>query len=434
MMSDEHGTPDRATGAQGAEDLTDGMSPPSSQDGYSALAGWDAADPSPASSTRRAATGYTAGTDGSGSRRSDGAGRYVPRHRARAGNSGEPSDSRGGPVDEQFASGDAETAEISRDDGDAEDEDEAAPSRKRRAPAWIELPVLVVVALTIALVIKTFVVQPFFIPSSSMEDTLMIGDKVLVNKLVYHFRSIEPGDIIVFNGDGSWNSNPPAAKPSSDPIVRVYDDTLGHLFSSIAGLLGTPIGQTDYIKRVIGVPGDHVVCCNAQGLVTVNGVPLHEQSYLFPGAAPSTIKFNIVVPPGRLWVMGDNRAVSDDSRLRRSDPGSGTIPENKVIGRAFVIIWPPSQWRILPIPSTFDQPGIDKPRSAAAGQSARAALDRSGSAAAVNQILGAQVRPEPPYMPLAAGAVLAVPLTWLQRRARRRLAERLRQRRRHRHS
>jgi signal peptidase I len=261
-----------------------------------------------------------------------------------------------------------------------------------------------------------------------MEDTLMIGDKVLVNKLIYHFRSIEPGDIIVFNGDGSWNSNPPAGAPSSDPIVHAYDVTLGPLFHAIAGLLGTPIGQTDYIKRVIGTPGDHVVCCNAQGLVTVNGVPLHEQSYLYPGAAPSMIRFNIVVPPGRLWVMGDNRAVSDDSRLRQSDPGGGTIPENKVIGRAFVIIWPPSQWRILPIPSTFDQPGIDKPRSAAAGQSGAA------SAAAVDQILGAQVRPEPPYVPLAAGAVFAVPLTWLQRRARRRLAERLRRRRRHRHS
>ena len=426
MTSDEHGTPDRATGAQGAEDLTDGVSIPGSRGGYSALAGWDATDPDGAAASGGAATGFTAGTGGAGPLRSDGARGYEPRHGTAAGYSGyqgEMLDSGTGPVDQEPESGGA----TSQDGSPAEEtEDADAASPKRRGSGWRELPILIVVALTIALVIKTFVVQPFFIPSSSMENTLMVGDKVLVNKLVYHFRSIEPGDIIVFNGDGSWNPNPPAATPASNPVVRAYDDTLGRLFHSIAGLLGTPIGQTDYIKRVIGVPGDHVVCCNAQGLVTVNGVPLHEQSYLYPGAAPSTIKFNIVVPPGRLWVMGDNRAVSDDSRLRQSDPGGGTIPENKVIGRAFVIIWPPSQWRILPIPSTFDQPGIDSPRSAAAGQSA--------SAAAVDQILGAQVRPEPPYVPLAAGAVMAVPLTWLQRRARRRLAEQLRQRRRHRHS
>ena len=183
----------------------------------------------------------------------------------------------------------------------------AASGRKRSRSTWRELPILIVVALTIALVIKTFVVQPFFIPSSSMEQTLLIGDKVLVNKLVYHFRSIQPGDIIVFNGVGSWNAAPPPTKSASNPLVRAYDATLKPLFHSIAGLFGTPIGQTDYIKRVIGVPGDHVACCNAQGLVTVNGVPLHESSYLYPGAAPSQIHFNKVVPPGRLWVMGDNR-------------------------------------------------------------------------------------------------------------------------------
>jgi signal peptidase I len=273
-------------------------------------------------------------------------------------------------------------------------------------------------------VIKTFVVQPFFIPSSSMEDTLLVGDKVLVNKLVYHFRSIQPGDIVVFNGVGSWNPAPPASKPASDPLVRAYDATLRPLFHSIAGLFGTPVGQTDYIKRVIGTPGDHVVCCNAQGLVTVNGVPLHESSYLYPGAEPSAIRFNIVVPPGRLWVMGDNRAVSDDSRLRMSDPGHGTIPENEVIGRAFVIVWPPGQWKFLPIPSTFNQPGIDRPASGSAASHPTAAQE-----AAEAELLGARVRPEPSYLPVAAGLVAAVPLTWLQRRTRRRLMRKLRERR-----
>jgi signal peptidase I len=308
---------------------------------------------------------------------------------------GEPADGDGSPATEP-----AEPAE--------------AASKKRRMSGWRELPILIVVALTIALVIKSFVVQPFWIPSSSMEDTLIPLDKVLVNKLAYHFRSIQPGDIIVFNGDGSWNPNRPPAKPPSDILVRAYDDTLGWLFHQIGGLFGTPADQVDFIKRVIGIPGDRVACCNARGLVTVNGVPLHESSYLYPGAAPSQIKFNIVVPPGRLWVMGDNRQISDDSRLRMSDPGGGTIPENKVIGRAFVVIWPRSHWKILSIPSTFSQSGIN-------GGSPAAARGQASAAAAMSEAPGSRVAPEPPYVPLAAGVVGAVPLTWLQVRVRRRL-------------
>src|SRR5580700_2713570 len=289
--------------------------------------------------------------------------------------------------------------------GEDEGPDAPAKRRPRGRSFWRELPVLIVVALVIALVIKTFVVQAFFIPSSSMENTLDIGDKVLVNKLVYHFRSIQPGDIIVFNGDGSWEPEP-SGSGSSDPLVKLYDVTLNPLFHAIAGLFGTSPGQTDFIKRVIGVPGDHVACCNASGDVTVNGVGLHEQSYLFPGNPPSMQRFSITVPPGRLWVMGDHRSVSWDSRGHMDDPGNGSIPENMVVGRAFMIVWPPGRWRILQIPSTFGQPGIDSPSAARA----------AGAAAAA----GTAIAPAAPYLPLEAGFVIAVPLTLVQRWARRR--------------
>jgi signal peptidase I len=122
-----------------------------------------------------------------------------------------------------------------------------------------------------------------------------------------------------------------------------------------------------------------VVCCNAQGQVTVNSVPLSESSYVFPGDAPSDLRFNITVPPGRLWVMGDNRGDSDDSRYRANDPGQGTIPESAVVGRAFLIIWPLSRISDLPIPNTFTQAGLS---GAAAVAAAPPATVAGGSAVA----------------------------------------------------
>jgi signal peptidase I len=322
--------------------------------------------------------------------RQDGADGPGRDHDERAGVAPDP-ELRGSPMAGTAAQD--ETAESVRTRG-------AAAKKARGARSfWRELPVLFVIALVIALLIKSFVVQAFYIPSSSMENTLNIGDKVLVNKLVYHFRPIEPGDIVVFNGAGSWDPVPPSGQGSSNPLGRLYDVTLGGIYHSILGLFGTAPGQEDFIKRVVGVPGDRVACCNARGDVTVNGVPLQEQSYLYPGNVPSTTRFSITVAGGRLWVMGDHRAVSYDSRGHTMDPGDGTIPESMVIGRAFMIAWPPGRWRVLSVPATFGQPGINGSRGAA---------------------LGAAVAPSAPYLPLEAGFVIAVPLTWLQRWLRRR--------------
>jgi signal peptidase I len=276
---------------------------------------------------------------------------------------------------------------------------------KRRRSFWRELPVLVIVALVLALVIKAFAIQAFFIPSASMENTLEIGDRVLINKVVYHVRPIHRGDIIVFDGTGSWDFG---NSPTSSNIFSKSIDEL-------EGLVGISHDSSIYIKRVIGLPGDHVACCNAEGQVTVNGVPLSESSYLYPGNAPSTQKFSVTVPAGHLWVMGDHRLISYDSRGHMGDPGGGTIPESGVLGRAFVIIWPPSRWGFLNIPATFEQPQLNASNAAAGGSTAAldAALDN-----------GTPVRPATSPLPLALGFIGAVPITWLQRRARHRIRNR----------
>ena len=293
------------------------------------------------------------------------------------------------------------------------DSDPGQPSTEgarkgRRRSFWRELPILIAISLVLAVVIKTYFVQVFWIPSGSMENTLQINDRVLVNKLVYHFRGIQRGDIVVFNGDGSWDTG---SVPTNGNIFEQFADGFASMFG-----FGHP-GDI-LIKRVIGVPGDHVACCDAQGRVTVNGVPLNETSYLYPGADPSQIRFNIKVPAGRLWVMGDNRLYSDDSRLHQDDPGGGTVPESAVIGRAFVIIWPFSHWRILPIPATFSQSGL----SALGGPTAGG----GGLSGAQSGAVPTRVEAGGPAWPLAFGFIVATPLTWAQRRVRMRAARRRR--------
>jgi len=225
--------------------------------------------------------------------------------------------------------------------------DEQEQEGKRKRSFWRDLIVIVIAALLLTIMLKAFVVQVFSIPSGSMENTLLPGERILVSKVVYDFRSIHRGDIVVFSGAGSWD---PPTQPPGNWFARIWDGAI-----DLVGIAGP---GTDYVKRVIGIPGDHVACCNATGQVTVNGVPLSESSYVYPGDAPSEMRFNITVPAGRLWVMGDNRGNSDDSRLRQNDPGQGTIPESAVVGRAFLIFWPLHRFSDLPIPNTFEQAGL----------------------------------------------------------------------------
>ncbi len=166
---------------------------------------------------------------------------------------------------------------------------------------------------------------------------------------------------------------------------------------------------------MIGLPGDTVACASASSPLTVNGAPLSESSYLYPGNSPCDGTFSHTVPPGRLWVEGDHRAISYDSRGHTGDPGGGTIPESAVIGRAFVIIWPPSQWGFLNIPATFEQPQLNESNAAAGGSTAAlvAAMDN-----------GTPVQAAGSALPLTLGFAGAIPLTLLQRTARRRLKSR----------
>lgn len=252
----------------------------------------------------------------------------------------DPEAESGAQADEQAAAGQAPG------DGTAKAE-QAEEGKKRKHSFLRDLVVIVVAALVLVILLKAFVVQVFSIPSGSMENTLLPGDRIMVSKIVYDFRPIERGDVVVFSGAGSWD---PPARPPSNWFVRIWAEA-----ENLVGIAGP---STDYVKRVIGVPGDHVVCCNAKGQVTVNGVPLSESSYIYPGDAPSSLPFNVTVPSGRLWVMGDNRGNSDDSRSRGNDPGGGTIPESAVVGRAFLIIWPLSRISDVPIPNTFKQAGL----------------------------------------------------------------------------
>jgi signal peptidase I len=208
----------------------------------------------------------------------------------------------------------------------------AAPTTERRrgpVSSFVrETAIILVSAIVLSWVIKTFLAQAFFIPSASMHDTLLEGDRVLVNKLVPGPFDLHRGDIVVFEDSGDWLGD------QAVPETNVVQDAL------IAVGLMPQQSEDHLIKRVIGLPGDRVASAGDGSPLTVNGVPVDESSYLAPGASPSEIRFDVTVPAGSLWVMGDNRQQSADSRYHLGEPGGGAVPVDDVVGTAFVTLWP----------------------------------------------------------------------------------------------
>ncbi len=208
----------------------------------------------------------------------------------------------------------------------------------RKGSVLREFPILVVVALLVSLIIKTFFVQFFYIPSGSMETTLEIKDRVAVNKVPFLSHTIHRGDIIVFHDPDHWLADP---LPSTEPyiIAKLKEGLIA------VGVLPNPAKQ-HLVKRVIGVAGDHVVCCDNNKRITVNGIPLNEP-YIYKGDNPSDMNFDVVVPAGKLWVMGDHRGASADSRYHLDDVNKGFVPVSKVVGRVVAVIWPASHAKIV---------------------------------------------------------------------------------------
>jgi len=229
--------------------------------------------------------------------------------------------------------------------------DEAQPNGPRRKSAVLflrDVLVILLVAILASFLIKTFLIRSFYIPSASMEDTLEIDDRIIVNQLTPSLMPLSNGDVVVFRDPGGWL--PPQPAVEQPPLTAGLDWVL-----SLVGL-STSDSNDHLIKRIIGLPGDHVTCCNALGQMSVNGIPLDEPYIQLPAGRTkvSDVDFDVTVPDGYLWVMGDNRYNSRDSRYNTDKPGNGFVPMSNVVGRALVISWPLARWTWLDdYPSTF---------------------------------------------------------------------------------
>ena len=203
-----------------------------------------------------------------------------------------------------------------------------------------EFPILVIVALAVSLVIKTFLVQFFYIPSGSMENTLQINDHVGVNKIPFISQSIDRGDVVVFRDPANWLPAPMDETGGNKFVVKAKEALV------FAGVLPNPAKQY-LVKRVIGIAGDNVICCDKEGFLTINGEKTTEP-YIFEGNKPSDMNFNVTVPKDKVWVMGDHRGASADSRYHQDDVNNGMVPVSRISGRVFAIIWPFKNFGTVP--------------------------------------------------------------------------------------
>jgi signal peptidase I len=222
--------------------------------------------------------------------------------------------------------------------------------RPKKGSLLRELPIIIVSALVVSIIVKTFFIHFFYIPSGSMENTLQVGDRIAVNKLGSFFGEAKRGEVVVFRDPAGWLGTPSESNDSK--IVQTIKSGL-----VTVGVLPDPAKQY-LIKRVIGVGGDTVTCCDKKGYLTVNGVSVSEP-YIFTGDKPSDTDFKVTVPMGFVWVMGDHRGASADSRFHTDDIHKGMVPLSSIVGRATVVVWPLNNINFLSTGSELSKVAIN---------------------------------------------------------------------------